>query len=483
MTVPQQGSTSIFFGNSSNTIFTFPWIGYSSSTINAYLVSPVGVQTMLNPAQFLVALNAAAPGQSWGIGGTVTYPLTGPPLPTGWQLIVQRAVPYSQQTQVNNQTAYPASTQTALDTLCFEIQQAVARTGQIRGTWVTGNFYNFGDTVTDGVNGMNTGNLYACANANTSGTWATDVANGDWVLALNIQAIINSLPILPANTLFGNATNSAATPIATALTALIDSSISNTQGAILYRSASAWAALAPGTAGQFLATEGAGANPQWLPAVGTGTITGVTAGTGLTGGGASGGVTVAFATIANNALLANTSGGTLAPGATTLSALIDSAISNTQGSILYRSAAAWVALGPGSAAQLLGSGGAAANPSWTAVTGSGNVVLATSPTLVTPALGTPASGNLSNCTNIPTSLMNALGVGSIAFLAGTSTNSGFTAGSTYAAAGLVQASLFGLNSANPGLALNGSVSGTWTALQTAAAVGGNQTVTLFQRTA
>ena len=35
----------------------------------------------------------------------------------------------------------------------------------------------------------------------------------------------------------------------------------------------------------------------------------------------------------------------------------------------------------------------------TSSTGSGNVVLSTSPTLVTPALDTPASGNLSNCTN------------------------------------------------------------------------------------
>ena len=34
-------------------------------------------------------------------------------------------------------------------------------------------------------------------------------------------------------------------------------------------------------------------------------------------------------------------------------------------------------------------------------TGSGNVVLATSPTLVTPALGTPASGTLTNCTGYP----------------------------------------------------------------------------------
>ncbi len=37
----------------------------------------------------------------------------------------------------------------------------------------------------------------------------------------------------------------------------------------------------------------------------------------------------------------------------------------------------------------------------TASTGSGSVVLATSPTLVTPILGTPTSGALTNCTSIP----------------------------------------------------------------------------------
>jgi hypothetical protein len=37
----------------------------------------------------------------------------------------------------------------------------------------------------------------------------------------------------------------------------------------------------------------------------------------------------------------------------------------------------------------------------TAATGTGNVVLANSPTLVTPVLGTPASGLLTNCTGLP----------------------------------------------------------------------------------
>jgi hypothetical protein len=40
-------------------------------------------------------------------------------------------------------------------------------------------------------------------------------------------------------------------------------------------------------------------------------------------------------------------------------------------------------------------------PTWVAYTGSGAPVLATSPTLVTPALGTPSSGTLTNCIGLP----------------------------------------------------------------------------------
>lgn len=43
--------------------------------------------------------------------------------------------------------------------------------------------------------------------------------------------------------------------------------LSATQGALLYRGASAWAALAAGTAGQVLRSGGAGANPSWADAL------------------------------------------------------------------------------------------------------------------------------------------------------------------------------------------------------------------------
>jgi hypothetical protein len=57
-----------------------------------------------------------------------------------------------------------------------------------------------------------------------------------------------------------------------------------------------------------------------------------------------------------------------------------------------------------SATLAVGSGGTGVTTS----TGSGSVVLSTSPTLVTPVLGTPASGNLANCT-FPTLNQNTTG--------------------------------------------------------------------------
>ena len=70
----------------------------------------------------------------------------------------------------------------------------------------------------------------------------------------------------------------------TTLSAAIDSAFGNSQGDILYRGASGWTVLPASTSGRVLATGGTGANPSWVPAGGTGTVTSVATGTGLTGG-------------------------------------------------------------------------------------------------------------------------------------------------------------------------------------------------------
>lgn len=49
--------------------------------------------------------------------------------------------------------------------------------------------------------------------------------------------------------------------------------IGGTQGMILYRSASGWAALSPGTSGQVLQTNGAAANPSWVTPAGGASLT------------------------------------------------------------------------------------------------------------------------------------------------------------------------------------------------------------------
>lgn len=58
-------------------------------------------------------------------------------------------------------------------------------------------------------------------------------------------------------------------------------------------------------------------------------------------------------------------------------------------------------LAAGATTEILVGGGASALPVWTTASGSGAPVRATSPSLVTPALGTPTAGVLTSCTGLP----------------------------------------------------------------------------------
>jgi hypothetical protein len=108
-------------------------------------------------------------------------------------------------------------------------------------------------------------------------------------------------------------------------------------------------------------------------------------------------------------------------------------------------------------------------PVWTATTGTGNNVFATSPTLVTPVLGTPSSGNLSNCTAYPAATSSAAGTVSFeqTTKGGTATVTAAAGGGSLSAGNTATydaARVGGICSLNGAVAV-GTVTGTVTTVQ------------------
>ena len=90
---------------------------------------------------------------------------------------------------------------------------------------------------------------------------SSDAVSSWSVIARSPPAV--SAQTIADKTLLGNISGSTTTPSALTITQFLDSAIGSTQGSVLYRGASAWAALSPGTSGYFLKTQGAAANPTW----------------------------------------------------------------------------------------------------------------------------------------------------------------------------------------------------------------------------
>jgi hypothetical protein len=167
---------------------------------------------------------------------------------------------------------------------------------------------------------------------------------------------------------FGNATGASHTPADTTLTSLFDTAFANAQGDVLTRGASAWGALAPGTAGQLLKTGGSAANVAWItPAVSD--PLSFTLSTDTWGLNTDGKFTVtshalALANVGAGDVLGNGGASAAEPFDTTLTSLFDQAFCSAQGDIIYRGASTWVCLTPGTAGRFLQTQGASANPQW-----------------------------------------------------------------------------------------------------------------------
>lgn len=186
-------------------------------------------------------------------------------------------------------------------------------------------------------------------------------------------ASLSQIQSIGNNTIIGNDSGGTAVPSTLSASNVLDM-IGSTRGSVTYRGASAWAALTPGTSGQVLTSNGAGADPSWSTITGTGTVTSVGSGTGLTGGPITTTGTLSLAPIATGNVLANVSGISAAPSATTPSAVLD-VIGSTQGNILYRAASNWSVLAPGTSGQVLQTNGAGSSPSWANVGSVSNVTI------------------------------------------------------------------------------------------------------------
>lgn len=113
-------------GNGSATSFPFPFHCADPATISVLYTDPSGARITLSPSSYSVTLNAPP-----AVGGWVTYPLSGSPIPAGSTLTITRRVPLTQDVELTNQAGfYPSVINGALDRLAMADQQLAEEQGR-----------------------------------------------------------------------------------------------------------------------------------------------------------------------------------------------------------------------------------------------------------------------------------------------------------------------------------------------------------------
>lgn len=111
-----------FAGNNAATSFPFTFKVFDKTNIQVLRVSPNGVATTLTlDSDYSVTLNA---DQNATPGGSFTYPVSGPPLPAGYQLVGLGNLPDDQPIDITNQGGfYPNVIEKMVDRATIQIQQ------------------------------------------------------------------------------------------------------------------------------------------------------------------------------------------------------------------------------------------------------------------------------------------------------------------------------------------------------------------------
>lgn len=98
--------STLALGTGSATVFPFSFVGVGTQYVSVIYTDPAGVQTQLTQGaasnQYQVTINSASAGQTWGIGGSVTYNPGGTPIPVGSSLTIYRNLPLYQAISLQN---------------------------------------------------------------------------------------------------------------------------------------------------------------------------------------------------------------------------------------------------------------------------------------------------------------------------------------------------------------------------------------------
>ena len=132
-----------------------------------------------------------------------------------------------------------------------------------------------GGTLT-ATGGGGSGTVTSFSAGTLSPLFTTSVATATTTPALSF-----SLSNAAANTIFGNNASTTGAPAFSSVSSYLDT-FGSSQGSLLYRGATGWTVLAPGTSGYVLQTNGAGSNPSWTPVASGAAGANPTASVGLT---------------------------------------------------------------------------------------------------------------------------------------------------------------------------------------------------------
>jgi len=123
LTISTTANSVVAQGNGATTSFSFGFPVPSASYLQVFYADTTGAINLLPSTSYSVT------GIGSAIGGAVTYPLAGSPIPQGSSLLIQRVVPYVQLTDLINQAGfYPNVVENALDFLTMEVQQIAQQT-------------------------------------------------------------------------------------------------------------------------------------------------------------------------------------------------------------------------------------------------------------------------------------------------------------------------------------------------------------------